>query len=107
MTEVRPVIIQIARPAGPGDLGVVEEGHYAVENGSVRLTDANGKPLHRASSTPSARASQTTQTRWERRLREGEDPGQVARELLWARYRANKRGSDFSRPIHYGRTGIV
>jgi hypothetical protein len=107
MSEVRPVCIQLSRPAGPGDPGAVEEAHYAVEDGTIRLTDASGKPLHRASSTPSARACQATQARWERRLREGEDARQAARELLWARYRANKRGSDFSRPIHYGRMGIV
>src|SRR5262249_52774041 len=101
MTETKRIAIQISRPSGPGDNGVVEEGHYRVEDGIVRLTDATGRPLLRASSTLSARGSQATQARWERRLREGEEARQAARELLWARYRASKRGSDFNRPLNW------
>ena len=45
--------------------------------------------------------------RWERSVRAGEDPGRVARELLWARYRFSKSGKDFNRRLSYPTTGIV
>lgn len=97
--RVKYIQIQIARPAGPDDPGVVEEGWYVVDGHMVTLTDAAGRPLERTGSASSARSFVTTPTRWERRLREGEDALQAVRELLWAKYRASKKGTDFNRPL--------
>jgi hypothetical protein len=44
MTDVRKVVIQVRPPKGhfPGE---IVEGHYCVVEGSVVVTDADGKPL--------------------------------------------------------------
>jgi len=107
MTEVHRFNIQIARPMGPNDPGSVEYGCYVVSDGAVTLTDESGKGLLRTGSAPSARGSASVPTRWERKLRPGEAPLQVARELLWAKYKAGKRGNDFNRPLNWPRGSIV
>jgi hypothetical protein len=87
-------IIQIARPMG-NDPGAAEVMDWQLIGGVVQLIDSQGRALPRG------------KERWERSLREGEDPGRVARELLWARYRATRRGSDFNRPLHYRPLGVA
>lgn len=108
MTEIRGVAIQIARPAGPDDPGMAEYANYIVADGMVTLVDEAGKPLLRTGGTLSARSSTSAPTRWERKLRPDEDPRQAAKELLWAKYRAGKKGSsDFNRPLNLPRMSVA
>jgi hypothetical protein len=46
-------------------------------------------------------------TRWERKLRPGEDHLRAAKELLLQKYSAGKKGSDFHRRLVYPPTGLV
>jgi hypothetical protein len=96
MDEIKKgrAIIQIARPMGD-DPGAVEFSDWQLVGGVVQLVDSQGRALPRG------------KERWERSLREGEDPGRVARELLWARFRATKQGKDFNRRLNYPPVGIA
>jgi len=94
MAEIKRVTIQIRRPMGD-DAGEADWCSYTVEGGMVTLVDDAGKALPRGKGA------------WSRKLREGEDAERAARELLWARYRATKRGSDFNRRLNYPDLGIV
>jgi hypothetical protein len=95
--KILPVIVQIARPSGPDDPGRVETAHYVVVRGTVMLCDSDGHALHRNGGVFSAR-SIASPTRWERKLKNGEDPLRVARDLLWSKWKS-QRGSDFHRPL--------
>ena len=88
-------IIQIARPMG-NDPGTAEVSDWQLVGGVVQLVDSEGRALQRGKGQ-----------RWERSLREGEDPDRVVRELLWARYRATRRGNDFNRRLNYRPLGVV
>jgi hypothetical protein len=41
---------------------------------------------------------------WSRKLQPGEA---AARELLWAKYRAGKKGNDFNRPLNTSPLDVV
>jgi hypothetical protein len=90
--------ITTRRPMGT-DVGAAEWSDFTIENGVVTLVDSQGKALPRKS----AGKSQT----WSRKLRDGEDAERAARDLLWAKFRASRSGSDFNRPINYPPTGVV
>jgi hypothetical protein len=94
MPDIHRVTITVARPS-EGDLGTVEIGSYVVEDDVVTLTSPSGEPLRRSTTVRRGEAPAT----WSRKLRPGEDVRHVARELLWAKYRAGKQGSDFNRPL--------
>jgi hypothetical protein len=102
MAEVHRIIVMLRRPRGENDLGAIEHGHYILEGETVILTDETGKPLRRPQRTRTDPLS-----RYERRLRRGEDAGTVARVLLSALVARRKRGSDFNRPLSYPPSGIV
>lgn len=100
--EIKRVTITLARPVGPHDVGAAEAACYVVEGDRVTLTDRSGAPLMRSGS-----ASQLGDpTSWSRELRAGESAHRLAQDLLWAKYRAGKSGSDFYRPLHYPPSGL-
>src|SRR5262245_2601225 len=107
MTEIHRVTIQLRRPMG-NDPGMVESACYVIEAGNtVILTNRDGQPLSRGQVAPRRRGEPSPLTRWERKLAPGEDAARAARQLLRARYDANKRGSDFNRPLPRGFQGGV
>lgn len=81
--------ITIARPLNEDDQGVVECGHYTVDDGLVSLTDETGMPI----------ASGRLQIGYTAKVGEGETAKQVAQRLLWRFYRTKKSGGDFWRPL--------
>ena len=87
--------VQIARPMG-NDPGAVECSDWQLKDGLLTLVDSQGRALQRGKGQ-----------RWERSVRDDETPERVARELLWARYRATKSGSNFNRRLNYPPIGIV
>jgi hypothetical protein len=104
MTEIYRAHIQIARPIGH-DPGTIEQSCYFVEgNDLVVLCDREGNPLVRAT-TMRRRGDPPALLRWERKIIAGEDHGRAARQLLWTKYNAGKKGYDANRPIsmrHWG-----
>jgi hypothetical protein len=104
MTEVFRTHIQIARPSGH-DPGTIEESHYIVEGDLVVLTDRGGTPLVRE--TIRRRRGDPILTRWERKIYKDEPHGRCARQLLWQRWNATKRGSNFNRRIDMSKWGRI
>ena len=102
MPDVHRVTITVARPSGD-DPGTVEIGSYVTEHDMVTLTTPSGEPLRRGTTARRGEAITT----WSRKLRPGEDARHVARELLWAKYRAGKARNDFNRPLPVRSTGIA
>jgi hypothetical protein len=96
--EVHRASIQISRPTAH-DPGTVEQSCYFIEGiDRVVLCERDGTPLVRA--TPSLRRrGEPVLLRWERKIAPGEDHGRAARQLLWQKYSATRKGSDFNRPI--------
>jgi hypothetical protein len=80
MSDVKEIIVQIARPGGRYPDGLVEHGWYYSEGGVVFLCDQRG-----------------TWTGISRPLRLNETPDEVARRLL--RGETRSRFSDFNRPL--------
>jgi hypothetical protein len=106
MTEVHRAHIQISRPIG-NDPGTVEQSCYFIEgNDLVVLCERDGTPLVRAT-TLRRRGDPPALLRWERKIGPGEDHGRAARQLLWTKYNAERKGSDFNRPISMRGWGSV
>jgi hypothetical protein len=61
------------------------------------LANPEGEPI----------ASGRLQLGYSTKIGDGETETQVARRLIWRRYRATKNGSDFNRRITYPRVGIA
>ena len=110
MTEIHRVSIQLRRPMGQ-DPGAVEACGYIIEGGdTVVLTGSRDPtPLVREGAARSRRRGEPEPLlRWERKLRPGEDAGRAARGLLLQKHSAQKKGSDFNRPLRYpGSGGVV
>jgi hypothetical protein len=105
MTEVFKTHIEIARPSG-NDPGTIEQSHYVIEGGDlVVLSDRSGTPLVRE--TIRRRVGDPILTRWERKLNKDEPHGRCARQLLWQRWNATKRGSSFNRRIDMSQWGRI
>jgi hypothetical protein len=105
--EIHRAHVTIARPIGH-DPGTVEQSCYIVEGGNlVVLTDSDGNPLVRATTTLRRRGDPPALLRWERLINPGEDHGRAARQLLWTKYNASKKGRDFNRPISMKGWGTV
>jgi hypothetical protein len=85
MSDVREIIIQLARPGGKYPDGLVEHGWYFTEGGKVFLCDKRGT---RTGVSKIIRAN-------------GETAEEVARRLLKGDTRSRSRFSDFNRPLHY------
>jgi hypothetical protein len=97
MTKPTYCFVTISRPMG-NDPGTIEEAHYVLEGADlVVLTDSVGTPLVR--NTVLRRRGEPFLTRWERKIAPHEDAWHAARELLWAKYRATRKGGDFNRPL--------
>ncbi len=92
--KVHETFVQIARPSGHGDMGTIEEGFYIIDGGEVILTDPKGAPL----------ASGRIGVGYVAKLG-NENHVDVARRLIWRRYRATKGGADFNRPLRYPDAG--
>jgi hypothetical protein len=108
MAPVHRIFIQLARPRSPDDPGAAEVGHFILEGDAlVVLCDSTGVPLKRPKMGVRRREEPPTLFRYERRLREGEDPRRVARELLLQKWKATKKGTDFSKPLRYSNAGII
>ena len=83
------VFIQIRAPKG-NDAGKVLEGHYKVIGDVVTLVDKGGKALA------------SDDKKYSRNLVAGENPKQVAAQLLRQHYNATRTGPrDFNRAIVY------
>jgi hypothetical protein len=81
--------IQIRAPKG-SDPGKVLERHFKVIDNTVILVDTTGKPLA------------SDGEKYSRRLNEGDNPRQVASQLLRQHYNATRNGPrDFNRRINY------
>jgi hypothetical protein len=107
MKEIHRASVQISRPIGH-DPGTVEASCYFIEGGNlVVLCDRDGTPLVRATTTLRRRGDPPALLRWERKILAGEDHGRAARQLLWQKYNAGKKGSDFNRPISMRGWGTV
>jgi hypothetical protein len=107
MTEIQRVSIQLRRPMGK-DPGAVESACYFIGSGNVVvLCYRDGSAIMREGSRVRRRGEPAPITRWERKLRPGEDHLRAAKELLLLKYNASKRGSDFNRPLIYPPSGVV
>ena len=107
MTEIHRVSIQLRRPMG-NDPGAVECACYFIGLGNVVvLCHRDGSAIMREGSRVRRRGEPPPLTRWERKLRPGEDPLRAAKELLLQKYNAGKKGSDFNRPLRYPPSGVV
>jgi hypothetical protein len=102
MPDVRRVTITLARPSGPDDLGAVEHGYFVLEGETVTLTSEGGEKLRRT--TMGRRGEAPT---WSRKLQPGESAERAARDLLFAKFNAGRRNSDFNRPLRYPSKGII
>ena len=93
MREIRSVIVTIAKPSGPGDLGQTEEGRYFVEGGWLTLTDEGGTPLR----------DNNTGARITMRLLPGDDERAIAKKLTLRRWREASRDelAGFGRVLRY------
>jgi len=81
--------IQIRAPKG-NDPGKVLERHFKVIGDTVFLVDESGKVLA------------SDGEKFSRKLNEGDNPKQVASQLLRQHYNATRTGPrDFNRPISY------
>ena len=79
------LVIEIERPTETTP-GAILEGHYEIDNGKVRVTDAAGRPVGSEEFGP------------------GDDPAVVARRIL----RGARLGrGDFYGPIRYPPSSIV
>jgi hypothetical protein len=106
MTEIHRVSVQLRRPMG-NDPGTVEQACYFIDKGNVIvLCYRDGTAIMREARAR-RRGEPAPITRWERKLRPGEDHLRAAKELLLQKYNASKRGSDFLRPLVYPPSGIV
>jgi hypothetical protein len=76
------------RPPQDGDAGGAEAAHFYVENGTVILCSEDGKP-----------------TGLQERLGAGGDPRAIAGRLRKRQWIKDRGESDFSRPLHYARSG--
>ena len=99
------VTIQIARPMG-NDPGTVEQACYFIDKGNVVACVSDGTVIMREARAR-RRGEPAPLTRWERKLRPGEDHLRAAKELLLQKYNAGKKGSDFNRPLRYPPSGVV
>ena len=97
-----PITIQIARPSPAEPTGRVETGYFTVTKEIVRLTDADGHPILRSS-----RCGSPEPLYWEQKLASHEDARVIAPHLLWSKWRASSRGSDFNRPLPPPKFSIV
>jgi hypothetical protein len=89
MTKIFSTYITIARPLNADDPGRVEPGFYTVADGSVTLTNQEGKPI----------TSGRVEVGYCAKIAGDETPERAASRLLWRHYRATKSGSDFNRPL--------
>jgi hypothetical protein len=96
MSEVKFVIITISNPTSSNPMGVVEEGWYTVDGGKVTLTTCNGTPLY-----------DQRNKQYSVKLKQGDDPRNVAAKLTRQWTSTKRRGSDFSRPINYPRIVVA
>src|SRR5262245_55423624 len=97
--EVNRVKYTLRLPTSANDPGAVEWGFYIVKRGSVILTDEGGTPLQRELQRSRLFNDPEQSSRWERKLRDGEDAQRVARQLLIEKYSASKKGG--RQPIAY------
>ena len=106
-TEIFRVSVQLRRPMGQ-DAGDVAQACYFLDGDLVVLCHRDGKAWKRDTSIRAWRRDEPAPlTRWERKLKPGEDHLRAAKELLMQQHSAGKKGSDFHRPINYRPTGIV
>ncbi len=100
MTKVFSVVIQIKAPGRHGFPGRTVEGAYIVENGSVILTDYEGKP-----------ALDDRGYRYTHKLAEGENAetiaGRLTRELREALRGRDAPVRGFDEPIEYFNRGKI
>jgi hypothetical protein len=88
--------IQIRAPRGNSDPGKVLEQHYKVIGDTVMLVDPSGKPL------------MSDDQKYSRTLSPGDNPKQVAAQLLRQHYNASRSGPrDFNRPPELSTTEIL
>jgi hypothetical protein len=90
--KVESCCVVVRQPAHEGDLGEVIDCHFYVDDGTVVICTAAGKP-----------------TEEERRLAPGDDPRSVARRLkrdAWRREQSTtERVPGFGRRLNYGPFG--
>jgi hypothetical protein len=104
MSEIiRSIIITLRRPLSFDDPGLCAEGNYTFDEESrlVTLVSEDGQPLRRGTS----RAKDTPL--WSAKVPDGHDAGVVAARLLHQKFAGERSGSDFWRPINYGRGSIA
>jgi hypothetical protein len=105
-----PIIIQLRRPLGGDDAGEVAIGWFTLEDGIVHLTDEAGVPLKRgisqALTTRTVKGARDAPV-WSAAVLAGHDAQQVAGRLLHQKTAGERSGTDFNRPLHYPRSGIV
>jgi hypothetical protein len=102
--------IQLRRPLGDDDPGVVAYGHYTFVDGIVTLVGDDGKPLRRGSdqllTTRTVRGARDAPL-WSAAVLAGHDARQVARMLLHQKVSSEKSGTDFNRPLNYPKLGMA
>jgi hypothetical protein len=84
MSDVREIIIQLAKPGGRYPDGLVEHGYYYEESGHVYLCDARG-----------------TKTGVSKVVKPPFSAEETALRLLKLDVGRSDRFSDFNRPIYY------
>jgi hypothetical protein len=88
--NIKMVIVGVANPVGPGDLGRATEAHYFINNGVLAMCDERGDFVRNAFGEP-----------YTCTLKADERAEVVAKNLALKIYRASSQESDFNRPIRY------
>jgi hypothetical protein len=103
MLEVHTVWAQVRRPRDDTDLGQVTDGYYTVADDVLTMTDKKGVPVR----------DLTSGEKFTRKLKPGEDAGQVASRLTMEVYQM-LRGENgpgavkgFGRQLDYPKSGIA
>jgi hypothetical protein len=110
MAEVKSVTVQLRRPLGAEDAGMVARGYYTFLDGVATLVDEKGTPLRRGKSevlTTRTATGARDAPLWSAAVLAGHDAHRVAARLLHSKVSSEKSGSDFNRPLNYPPAWVV
>jgi hypothetical protein len=107
---IKRITIQLRRPLGADDSGMVAHGCYKFADGVVTLCTEDGTPLKRGRdeqlTTRTVKGARDAPL-WSSAVLAGHSERQVAGRLLHQKTASEKRGGDFNRRLDYPDRGIV
>ena len=99
---VKHVFIQIAAAdLETGNPGSVEDGYYVIDEGVLKLTDSNGRPI--GNDAPQGSAS----SEYRHELRPGDNEEAIAMAMARTLWRKRTGASTFNRRLGYARGGFA